>query len=69
MKFTAVLSKDEDGGYDISIPVLPGCRTWGKTKAEAAKHIKEAAKSYLKSLAKEGDPVPSEAGLQTVLVG
>ncbi|MBI2933080.1 MAG: type II toxin-antitoxin system HicB family antitoxin [Planctomycetes bacterium] len=60
MKYTAVLTKDEDGGFDVAVPALPGCRTWGRTKREAIAHAAEAVEAYIESLLKDGDPIPKE---------
>ena len=42
MNFKIVLEKDEDGGYTVTVPSLPGCISQGDTKEEAMENIKEA---------------------------
>jgi len=39
-------------------PILPGCISQGKTRAEAQANIKEAIQSYLESLKKHEEPIP-----------
>lgn len=52
-----ILEKDEDG-YHIFAPGLQGCRTWGRTRAEALENIEEALKLYLESLKKHNEQIP-----------
>lgn len=68
MEFTIVLTYEEDV-YNVSVPALPGCFTWGKTKRTALKNAKEAIQLYLESLAAAGEPVPVEEGLHRIKVG
>jgi len=47
MKLTIVLEPQEEGGYTVYVPSLPGCISQGNTKQEAIKNIKEAIELYL----------------------
>ena len=47
-----------DGAYNVSVPALPGCFTWGKTLAEAERHAKEAIQCHVEGLQKQGKRVP-----------
>ena len=58
MRYTVVLERENDGGYVVSVPALPGCVSQGDTRAEALNNIREAIEEYLRSLRKHGDPVP-----------
>jgi predicted RNase H-like HicB family nuclease len=49
--FNVVLEKEEDGGYSVNVPSLPGCFSQGDNFEEAIKNIKEAISLYL-----EGEP-------------
>jgi predicted RNase H-like HicB family nuclease len=53
MNFKVVLQRDEDGGYIISCPALPGCHSQGDSMDEALENIKEAIAGCLESLAEE----------------
>lgn len=59
-KFTVVFEKAEEGGYIVSVPILPGCMSQGETFEEAEKNIKDAIRAYLKSLIKHKEPIPQE---------
>jgi len=62
MTFTIVLTRDEEDAsiYNASVPALPGCHTFGRTKKAAYKHAKEAIALYLESLIAHGEPIPEE---------
>ena len=49
MKLTVILEKQEEGGYTVYVPSLPGCISQGETKEEALKNIKEAIELYLEA--------------------
>ena len=69
-KFTAVFEEDPDGGFVVSVPVLPGCLSCGQTFEEAKKNIQEAIGLYLESLKENGDEIPKVSGepiLTTIL--
>lgn len=58
MKYRILLEQDEDGGFVVEVPALPGCISQGNTRAEAVENVKDAIRGYLESLEKEGEPVP-----------
>jgi len=65
-KFHVLLEKDnEDGGFVITCPSLPGCISQGDTKEEALRNIKEAIECYLESLKKHKELPPA---LEDVMV-
>ena len=47
MRLTVILEPQEEGGYTIYVPSLPGCISQGETKEEALNNIKEAIELYL----------------------
>lgn len=49
MEVDIVLEEQEEGGYTVYIPALPGCVSQGETKEEAVKNIREAAELYLEA--------------------
>ena len=53
MNFKVVLQQEEDGGYIVSCPALPGCHSQGDNMDEALENIKEAIVGCLESLAEE----------------
>lgn len=47
LNYDAVFEKEEDGGYSVWIPDLPGCASQGDNLEKAIENIKEAAELYL----------------------
>ena len=46
LHYTAVFSREDDGGYSAKVLRLPGCFSQGGTFREAFKNIKEAVELY-----------------------
>jgi predicted RNase H-like HicB family nuclease len=49
MELTVVLEPQEEGGFTVYVPSLPGCISEGDTKEEALSNIKEAISLCLES--------------------
>lgn len=62
-----ILIPDEDGGFAVEVPSLPGCISQGDTVEEALENIKEAIELYIEVLEEDGQPVP-EDHLDRILV-
>lgn len=56
--YEAVFHPDEEGGFWVSVPDLPGCVTEGDTLEEAAFMAADAMKTYVASLLKHNDEIP-----------
>ena len=57
--FDVSVEQDEDGRWAASCPALPGCATWGQTKQEAIRNIREAVEVYMEDIVAAGEPVPT----------
>jgi len=68
MRYTVVLEQEEDGGYVVSVPALPGCVSQGDTRTDALKNVREAIALYVEDCREAGDPVPTEVGKEFVEV-
>ncbi len=66
MELKVVLEKQEEGGYTVYVPSLPGCISEGETKEEALKNIKEAIELYLE--ADENEAINYEGEISKVVV-
>jgi predicted RNase H-like HicB family nuclease len=64
LKYTAILTRGEDGWIVAEVPALPGCVSQGRTREEAIANIADAVAGYLDSLRKDGEPVPEEDSVQ-----
>lgn len=47
MKLQIILEPSEEGGYSVTVPVLPGCISEGDSLDEAIANIQEAIELYL----------------------
>lgn len=61
--YTVLFEPAVEGGYTVTVPMLPGVITEGNTLSEARKRAKEAIRGYLKVLRKHGEPIPRERGV------
>lgn len=68
MKYTVVLERESDGGFVVSVPVLPGCISQGNSREEALANIREAVELYVEDCRLSGDPVPEVDSLEYVEV-
>ncbi len=61
--YKAIFEPQEEGGYTVTVPSLPGCISEGDTYEDALSNIKEAIALYLESLQADGLPIPEETHL------
>lgn len=50
LSYQITLVPEDDGGYTVLVPSLPGCVSYGRTVDEAAEHAKEAIALHLENL-------------------
>ena len=60
--FTGELFKEDDGRWSALIDNLPGCATWGYTRAEAIVALQEAAELTVDDRLAHGESIPGKAG-------
>ena len=53
MNYKVILEPQEEGGYTIYVPSLPGCVSQGETQEESLENIKEAIELYLEPVEDE----------------
>ncbi len=58
--YTAVFHPEEDGGYSVTVPALPGAISQGDTLEEARDNIREATLAMLESRRQRGLSLPTE---------
>lgn len=62
MRYTIVLTPEADGSaYNVTVPAMPGCLTWGATVEDAIAYAREAIALHLEGYAERGEPYPVEA--------
>jgi predicted RNase H-like HicB family nuclease len=57
--YKVILEPQEEGGYTVTVPSLPGCISEGDTYDEALVNIRDAINLYLDSLQADGLPIAS----------
>ena len=55
-----LLYTDEEGYWIADVPNLPGCNTFGETRDEALKKVREAIEVYIEALEQDGLPIPGD---------
>ncbi|MEA2552611.1 MAG: hypothetical protein QOJ65_787 [Fimbriimonadaceae bacterium] len=50
MQYLVKLIPEQEGGYSVLVPGLPGCVSQGETREEALQNITEAISEYLLSV-------------------
>ncbi len=56
--YRIVLVPEDDGGFSVFVPALPGCFTQGDSKEEAIEMAREAIELHIESLLSYGEVVP-----------
>ena len=54
------LIPDDEGGYTVLVPLLPGCVSHGRTVEDATKNAREAIELHLENLIAHKLPIPNE---------
>lgn len=69
LRYSVLLELEDDGSaYNVLVPSLPGCFTWGTTSEEALANAHEAIVCHLRGLAKDGEPIPVERSVPILKV-
>lgn len=56
--FPVVLLPQDEGGYFVQCPTLPGCYSQGESVEEALANIREAIELVLEDMASRGETPP-----------
>jgi predicted RNase H-like HicB family nuclease len=49
VNYNVVFTPEQEGGYTVTVPALPGCVSYGENLAQARKMAKEAILLYIDS--------------------
>lgn len=60
LTYTVVFEPAEEGGFIVTVPLLPGCTTQGETFEEAIKMAKDAISGYVTVLKENKNEIPLE---------
>jgi len=68
--YSAIFEREDDGGYSVWVPELPGCASQGDSYQEALSNIREAIEAYLEAHEKTGRAIPEpRTEIKVVKVG
>lgn len=62
--YIAAFLPEQEGGYSVLFPDLPGCNSCGDDLQESFAMSVEALAGHLQALADDGDPIPDPSGLE-----
>jgi antitoxin HicB len=60
------LIPDEDGGYTVVVPALPGCISYGESVEDATRNAREAIELHLANLVAHKQPIPQSHELAPI---
>ena len=60
LQFNVVFRPEKEGGFTVTVPLLPGCISYGKTLSEAKNMIADAIDAYIFSMKKRGEIVETD---------
>lgn len=56
--YLIILTPEDEGGFSVSVPKLPGCYTQGETIEESLNMAKDAICLYVESFGENGRQLP-----------
>ena len=59
-------SEETEDKYLAEIPLLPGCRAWGDSPAQALEYLQSVATAFIESYKSHGDPLPPDVEARAV---
>lgn len=59
-QYTAIFELNEEGGYTVTVPSLPGLVTEGDTLDEARLMAEDAIRCYIEGMRKSKEKIPVE---------
>lgn len=59
-----IVKEQEEGGYVLHCPELPGCITCGETVQEGLEMLEDAKKCWFAACLEDGVPIPEPAQLE-----
>jgi predicted RNase H-like HicB family nuclease len=62
MGYIAVFESDDEGGFTVTIPTLPGCITEGESLEEAYHYLQDALEGWIKVALDKGLEIPEPDG-------
>jgi len=61
--YTALYEPAREGGYHVTVPLLRGLVTYGRTFEEAREMVRDAIRCHLEAMRKDKEKIPQESSL------
>lgn len=61
--YEVLLARDKEGGWDVTVPDLPGCFTFGESRMEALAQAGDAMRTYIAALLDQGVQPPAPTSM------
>jgi len=59
--YKILLHKESEGGFTVTVPILPGCITYGEDVEESISMAREAIELYIEALQERGETIPDDS--------
>ena len=66
--YTVVLDREHDGRIMASVPGVPGCHAYGRTRSEAVRRVTSALRFFIRETIRSGGRLPSQPGPVTITI-
>ncbi len=60
LHYNLIFRPEQERGFTVIVPSLPGCITYGKNLEEAKEMARDAIEGYIYSLKKHKESIPSD---------
>ena len=64
--FLAIIEGDQETGYSVFFPDLPGCTSGGETIDQAARNAEDALRGHLALMVRDGDSIPDQRPIDAI---
>ena len=64
--FPAIIVGNQETGYSVSFPDLPGCTSVGETVDQAARNAEDALRGHLALMVFNGDTIPDQRSIDAI---
>jgi predicted RNase H-like HicB family nuclease len=60
LRYTVTIEREADGRFIASVPAVPGCHVYGRTRRQAVARAHRALQFYVDCLRREGKKPPRQ---------
>lgn len=60
LRYVVTIDREEDGRFIASVPAIPGCHVYGRTRRQAVARAQRALQFYVDTLRRQGRKPPRQ---------